>query len=269
MAAEPFENEYKVKLVSMANPGERVVFDVMPNITVSAPVEYSRQQPLHAPGSMQIYKNTAPRTFTVSVTLVSRNVSEATQNQDYLHRLLSWRYGWFGMSSTMNASSSANDSGAADSQRNNIEVKSDQPFTNPLSDWRKFTDEAMTAWENLQRVALARIRGEPISINGQPVFDMGQPEMLGAPPPPLYFFAYSSISNETRGRPSKNINRIPVVLENMDYAYVNTVDYIPTLSGEPFPVRMELTITLTETHSPREMERFSLEQYKNGMLRNY
>lgn len=105
-------------------------------------------------------------------------------------------------------------------------------------------------------------------------------ELLGAPPDVLYLYAYSSSRNDgnASGRPSiygVNINRIPVVMTSLNITYPDDVDYIPTYSNddpsisEPFPIRIDVDITLAETHSPREYEKFDLIKYKRGVLVNF
>ena len=105
-------------------------------------------------------------------------------------------------------------------------------------------------------------------------------ELLGAPPDVLYLYAYSSgvSSGAGQDRPNKygvNINKVPVVVTSLNITYPDDVDYIPTYSNgdprksEPFPVKMDVEISLVETHSPREYERFDLMKYKKGVLVNF
>lgn len=82
------------------------------------------------------------------------------------------------------------------------------------------------------------------------------PGMLGAPPAVLKLSGYGS----------KNISPIPVVLENYSTNWPNDVDYLPTNDGEPFPVIMEIELTLKESYSPAEYSNFNLFAYKTGDL---
>jgi hypothetical protein len=102
-------------------------------------------------------------------------------------------------------------------------------------------------------------------------------QLLGAPPMVLYLYAYSSSVNDNRGAGSflrVNVNRVPVVITSLSIAYPNDVDYLPAGEGidainqesESMPTKMEVTIDCVETHSPREYERFSLEDFYNGKL---
>ena len=214
---------YKVRLVSVIglstafNPGDisSVVFENTPGFTETGGVEYAAVQPIHMPGSVQMYKFTNARSFTITTKLISRNTADALRNITYLQTLRSWRYPFFGASS-----STANG-----------------------------------------------------SLGNQGV------ELLGAPPEVLYLYAYSTGQNDKRtpsngGSSFVNINRVPVVLANLSITYPDDVDYLPismTPSGttEPFPIKIELSITLTETHSPSEFEAFSLTDYKQGNLRGF
>lgn len=99
--------------------------------------------------------------------------------------------------------------------------------------------------------------------------------LLGAPPEVLYLYGYSQQSSKASNADATfNLKRIPVVLTSLTITYPDDVDYIPTLSSkstkaEPFPVKMDVNITLAETHSPMEYEQFKLQAYKAGTLRNF
>jgi len=86
--------------------------------------------------------------------------------------------------------------------------------------------------------------------------NQNSPDMLGAPPPVLKLSGYGS----------KNIAPIPVVLESYSTNWPNDIDYIPTAEGLPFPVIMELDLTLKEAYSPAEYSNFNLFAYKSGDL---
>jgi hypothetical protein len=110
-------------------------------------------------------------------------------------------------------------------------------------------------------------------------------ELLGAPPEVLYLYAYSASANDSRQdvQYGVNINRVPVVITSLDIAYPDDVDYLPTYSNrsttvgsglfdntsEPFPIKMDINISLLEAHSPNEYERFSLSDYRQGKLTNF
>ena len=229
---------YKVRLVSVVglstafNPGDinSVIFETTPSFTESGSVEYSSVQPVHMPGSVQTYKYTHARTFSITARLISRNSNDALRNMKYLQTLRSWRYPFFGQSGT------------------NIK----QSPTNKSNN------------------AINRIRNSISSgANGT--------ELLGAPPEVLFLYAYSTAANDARDLTNGNnvnINRVPVVLTSLNITYPDDVEYIPVDTKinnktEPFPIRMEVSITLTESHSPVEFERFDLMAYKTGNLKNF
>lgn len=204
-------DRYKVRLVSVVDPTNNVVFDVTPTLTESGGVDYSQVAPVHLPGAIQIYRHTNPRQFSVGATLVSRTIEEATANMKRLQMLRAWRFPYFGTSSK-----------EFDSQQN----------------------------------AISRVRST-------------SPELRGAPPEVLYLYGYSSPENSLR-RSMVNLNKIPVVLQTLDITWPDDVDYLPTNNNnEPFPTRMQVSLSLAETHSPREFETFSLDKYRAGKLVNF
>lgn len=118
------------------------------------------------------------------------------------------------------------------------------------------------------RIAISRQKNPSVGV-----------ELLGAPPDVLYLYAYSAGSPfSDAGRTNTygtNINKVPVVITSLNISYPDDVDYIPTRShidpakSEPFPIKMDIDITLVETHSPREYEMFDLMKYKRGQLSNF
>ncbi len=90
---------YKVRLFAVRDfpSGERVVFDVSPTLSESRTVEYNQVAPVHMPGSIQIYKRTGSRTFSLGAKLISRNTSQATNNIQILQLLRGWCMPYFGI----------------------------------------------------------------------------------------------------------------------------------------------------------------------------
>ncbi len=235
------KGNFKVKLVSILSLAQnspsnitQVVFEVTPTISESGGVEYTSVQPIHMPGGIQVYKFTPSRTFEISAHFISRNTADALQNIQYLQTLRSWRMPFFGKSETKFKASNATNTSTPDSN-----IKS-------------ATNRIQTGNSGNQNVNL-----------------------LGAPPEQLYFYSYSSSTNDKRpNQPGINLNRIPVVLTNLSISYPEEVDYIPiqltpSANTEPFPIKMDVSITLMETHSPNEFEQFSLESYKKGTLKHF
>jgi hypothetical protein len=213
----------------------QVVFEVTPSFSESRSVSYSSVDPVHMPGSIQMYRSTGSRTFEVGAQLISRNAGDAMRNIRYLQTLRGWTMPYFGQTDT-------------------------------LTQQNKRARERNSAFgpEDPNMTSLERIQSEGIQLRG-------------APPDVLYLYAYSTdTSTATGGRssPTSNINRVPVVLSNLAIAYPDDVDYIPVdMTGtgkyEPFPVKLSVNVSLIETHSPREYERFDLAAFKAGTLANF
>lgn len=240
-----FSNKFKVSLrragdYPNANLRERlsaqktskVVFDVTPDLTETRSVTYKDLSPVHMPGTIYVYGNTSARSFALdSVKLVSRTVREATINMQRLWTLRSWTMPHFGNSSTLGISQ-------RQERRDFQELNQKQQL------------DAMNNIDDFPR-------------------KYGQ-ELLGLPPAVLYLNAYTSLGNlseNTRIRPyTTNIHKVPVVITSLTIPYPSDVDYIPTEDGEPIPRVIVLSIQLNETQAPRDMERFSLHQYRTGRL---
>lgn len=236
--------QFKVRLVSVIDlaraftPGDinSVIFEVTPSFSETGSVEYTAIQPIHMPGGIQTYKYTNSRTFNITAHLISRNVNDAQRNIRYLQTLRQWRYPYFGNSGTTSATK--------------------QPAAPAMGQF------------NGNDIAMDRIRSSTSESNN---------ELLGAPPEVLYLYAYSTSNNDKRGLDANsrvNINRVPVVLSSLNITYPEDVDYLPihitpTAKTEPFPVKMDVQITLLEAHSPTEYERFNLAAYKTGNLTNF
>ena len=83
---------------------------------------------------------------------------------------------------------------------------------------------------------------------------------LGAPPPVLTLKAYGP----------RMIGPVKCVMENYQWNWPNDVDWIHTSgqSGDvvPFPVILQITISMKETWSPSEFSKFDLMKYRYGDL---
>jgi len=252
---DELENNYRVRLIPISSlingssydviAQSQVAFDVTPSFTETGTVEYTPVTPVHMPGSIQVYKHTNSRAFEITAHFVSRNIIDARKNMDYLQRLRSWRYPYFGLTSTLTQDQS--------SRR--------QAQGTTYGDLRQLTPE--------QRDAKVRERVQNEGV-----------QLRGAPPDVLYLYAYSTSGNDKRNAdPTRvNINRVPVVLTSLTITYPEDVDYIPVFSSdengpdaqtEPFPVKIDVNISLAETHSPKEFESFDLKAYKTGRLVNF
>lgn len=208
---------YKVRLIAVRKfPEEYVIFEVTPSFSESRTIEYASVSPVHMPGSIQVYKKTNSRTFSLTAHFVSRTVKQATDNIEYLQRLRGWSMPYFGARSAYDGD------------------------TQPLDSTEAAISQATS-----------------------------EGSMLGAPPDVLYLYAYSSSqgSGADRSDGRVNIKKLPVVMTSLNITYPEDVDYLPvSVSSEPFPTKMDVTIELVETHSPNAYENFSLSMFKQGKL---
>lgn len=251
-------NPYKVRLIPISSltsgsdpatvRASQVTFEVTPTFTESGSVEYSAVSPVHMPGSMQVYKHTNSRQFDITAHFISRNGADAYKNMLSVQRLRAWRMPYFGSTDTL-----------TDANKNARNVSTNTGDTQNLSEQQR-NDQAA------QRVQASGV------------------QLRGAPPDVLYLYAYSSDARDNRSDTTTwlptNINRIPVVLSNLSIAYPEDVDYIPVslldnngqplppsnAVTQPWPVKIDVSITLLETHSPAEFESFDLNAYKTGNL---
>lgn len=247
-------NNYKVRLVPATSlsaapeiiRSSTVTFEVTPQISEDGAVTYKPITPIHSPGSLQVYQSTESRTFTIQATLVSRNVADALQNMKHLQQLRSWRFPYFGATDT-------------------------------LTEWNR---EARRAQQSTNQQLSADASAD---LAVQRVQERGV-QLKGAPPELLYLYAYSNTAidaRQSRYEPTTplNINRVPVVLTMLGIQYPTDVDYIPVYDTEifsrppsdaqPFPVVVNVSITLAETHSPADFERFDLLAYRAGNLGSF
>ena len=247
-SASDVENQYKVRLrpanqyTGMAQDirelrNRQVTFNVTPDVTENRNVTYKTLDPLHMPGQIMVYGGTSSRTFQLSnIRLVSRTTKEATENMRTLHMLRSWAMPYFGNSSTLSTEQKLN--------------RTDFEYTGA--------------------------NRSPANQNPQDAEAFGM-ELLGATPDVLVLSAYSAEGEfVTQGSNSKrtrmfatNIHNIPVVVTNLTIPYPSDVDYIPAEDGQPMPRIMTLDIQLTETHSPQEYNKFSLQDFRKGTLTNF
>lgn len=108
---EPVTNN-KVRLVAVRNfPRDKVIFEVSPTVSESRTVEYIGVNPVHMPGSIQVYKRTESRTFTISAKFISRSTLQAQENMKYLQILRGWTMPYFGVGSQFDGPST--DAGAS------------------------------------------------------------------------------------------------------------------------------------------------------------
>ena len=252
-----------ISVASNSNSGsfapDQVIFEVTPSFTESRVVEYSPITPVHMPGSIQVYKYKNSRTFTIGAHFISRTVAESTLNMQYVQTLRGWTMPYFGSTTTLDSSNQS-------ARQASTSIQQSTTQTLDPSGSQQLSPE--------QRAQNAQGRVASLGV-----------ELLGAPPDVLYLYAYSTSKND--GSPNfngdrpvgygVNLNRIPVVITNLDITYPDDVDYLPTFNAslgiddttDPFPIKMDVNISLVETHSPREYEKFDLNKYKLGLLANF
>lgn len=242
MAENTGTSNQKVKLVSAQNRNRKVDFRASPQVTENRNVNYNALEPLHAPGQIQVYKNTSSRSFSISdLKLVSRTAKEADLNLKILWQLRAWTMPRFGNSSTLNAREYDN-----------------RVNGNSAADLSQYDSGDFNSQAEFKQYAFGT-------------------ELLGAPPEVLYLSAYSyevgtvgnSGNDSATWQIAQHLNRIPVVIQQLTIPYPNDVDYINTSRGVPMPIIMNLDLSLIETHSPNAYEAFSLDNFKNGTLKGF
>lgn len=238
---EQEDRDFRVRLISastfhnaMSSRDMTVItFNTTPVVRENQRVDYNTITPVHAPGSIQVFRSSPSRTFTISAKLVSRTPEEALANQKRLQIIRSWTKPYFGESHNINQ---------------NYTVS--QETSDSLPDTPSPTQTNMS--------------------------ESGSYDMLGAPPEILYFYGYAtpdqradtaSIQRQTKQQ-GINYHKIPVVISDYDFEWPEDVDFIPTsdVNPTPFPVRMTVSLTLLETHSPVEYTMFNLADYQRGNL---
>ena len=236
--ADDKELEYRVKLrnsTAGAGTNEVVTFFVTPDLSESRSVNYKTVDPIHSPGQIYAFVNTASRTFQLSaVKLVSRTREEAKDNLEKLWLLKAWTMPAFGR----------------------------DPLAPEQRAYRIVLDQAARSDPSGKRAQ--NVRSELQKRTGFADDQLFGTDLRGQPPAVLEFSAYAHDGH--LGTAIGHINRVPVVITSLNISYPSDVDYFPTTNGVPMPTIMSIDISLSETHSPQEYEKFSLNLYKRGIL---
>ncbi len=225
------ENFYKVKLRSQVTRAV-IAIDVVPDVSETRSVEYKSMNPIHMPGTIYAYGHTSSRLFGINnARFISRTPREAAFNLAKLNLLRSWTMPYFGQ---------ADD-----------DLIGQPPDV--LGFWAFATGPS----------------GDPIATAQQE----GQTNEVVP-------------GSEERIR-ATHLHNIPTVIHNLQITYPSDLDYIPTEqasfefgtgpraftveieAGVPMPTIMTTDIQLYETHSPREFNKFNLEDYRKGRLTNF
>jgi hypothetical protein len=95
------QNPFAVRLRSYVAKDTVVAFRSSPDINETRHIAYKTIDPLHMPGSIQVFQNSPPRSWSVTaIKLVSRNGIEAEENLSIINQLRAWQVPFFGQSST-------------------------------------------------------------------------------------------------------------------------------------------------------------------------
>lgn len=233
---------FKVRLrPQSAFDGLQVIFHATPDLTENRNVNYKPMEPVHLPGAIHMYNNSSSRTFSLqNLKLVSRTPYEASLNLGKINMLRSWAVGRFGAEKEKNTSI-ANDRNTSSNPNGGKVVT---PYDALLTEQNYFGTKRSYQ-------------------TGVPGVKSKTSDLLGSPPPILLLSAYSKASAQ------HNLYNIPVAITNISIPYPSDVDYIPTLTGEPFPILMTVGIETIEMHSPQEYEQFNIEDYRVGNLSGF
>lgn len=235
------QGQFKVRLTDSNSPDlqsakpRTVQFDATPDLIENRNVNYKTLDPMHAPGQLFVYANTSSRTFNLSnIRLISRTPKEASANLERLWILRSWCMPSFG--------------------RN------------------EFEDEMQRASREQVRANVGVDAGKISSKMQDRASTPTNRDFLGAPPKVLQLSAYSRLGAQTGVQGLGHIRRVPVVIQQLSIPYPSDTDYIPTDDAQnptPMPTIMTLDMTMVETHSPAEYQKFNLNDFRNGNLSGF
>lgn len=89
-------DSFRVKVISLINPDDKIIFAVQPSLSEGRAVSYTTTDLIHHPGQMMIYRTTSPRIWTISGLFVSRTSAEASYNLKMLNIIRSWSLPYYG-----------------------------------------------------------------------------------------------------------------------------------------------------------------------------
>jgi hypothetical protein len=111
------------------------------------------------------------------------------------------------------------------------------------------------ASENLKYINV--LRSWLMPFYGKGTQNAGQTsKYLGAPPPILTLSGYGDLT----------VGPISCILETYSWRWPNDIDYIQTEEKTPFPVVVDISLSLKESLSPNEFSNFNLIEYRKGNL---
>lgn len=224
-------NPYKVKLRSQVT-NTVIAFDVSPEITEQRTVNYKTLEPVHMPGGIHVYGNTASRVYNINnIRLVSRTREEASKNLYRLNVMRSWAMPYFGVNNTSLVGAPP-DVLALSAYATGLQ---DSANTAPSAGNRDSSNSSATGVPDQQDRDVNK-RTRATNIQNVPVV----------------------LQQITIPYPS-------------DVDYIDTIAWLApdkTLidPGVPFPTLMTIDLQLLETHSPNEYAKFDLKRYRQGLL---
>ncbi len=220
-------NKNKVKLRSQVT-NTVIAFDVTPEITETRNVNYKTLEPVHMPGGIHVYGNTASRIFNINnIRLVSRSREEASRNLYRLNILRSWAMPYFGKASSR--------------------------LVGAPPDVLALTAYATGLQDSANAVAAAA-RVERLGTGELNATDSGVLERKRATNIHQIPVVLQQISIP-----------YPSDTDYIDTVGLEIGDTVIT-GGVPFPTIMTVDMILLETHSPAEYADFDLTKYRQGLL---
>ena len=88
--------DFRVRLRSLINTEDVVIFWVSPTVSESRQAQYTATDIVHHPGQLQIYKSSTARGYGIEAQLISRTAAEAQANIDTINLIRSWTMPYYG-----------------------------------------------------------------------------------------------------------------------------------------------------------------------------
>jgi len=228
MAWKQMFNQFKVKLRSQVT-NQVVAFDVTPEVTETRTVTYKTLEPVHMPGGIHVYSNTASRVFNINnIRLISRTREEASKNLYRLNILRSWTMPYFGV--------------------NNSKLVGAPP------DVLALTAYATGGRDHANENSAVQGSSDLVEIADTPSHERTRPTNIHNIPVVLQQISIPYPSDTD-------------YIDTVQLQPFNDGTVIE--GGVPFPAIMTVDMVLMETHSPLEFAQFDLKKYKQGLLETF
>jgi len=92
----PSTIDMKVTITQEPPARRPIIFEVMPTISEDGGASYESFTPVHHPGEILKYTGSTARSWQISAQLISRNITEASNNLEMLNIIRSWRMPYYG-----------------------------------------------------------------------------------------------------------------------------------------------------------------------------